>query len=111
MNSWLGVEAGECVLLLCVLNQEAEVAIGDRHQDFILITERTTKRGASNHTLRRFFNNNTSFKLRGNKTEGLTLGNLRQSSTSAGEKNPLRGLYCNANIRFVCWGILVGWTE
>lgn len=63
MNSWLGIEAGECVLLLCVLNQEAEVAIGNHHQDFILITKQTTKREAGNHTLRRFFNNNTSFKL------------------------------------------------
>lgn len=73
MNSWLGVEAGECVLLLCVLNQEAEVAIGNRHQDFILITKWTTKREASNHTLRRFFDNNTSFKLWGNKTGGGSL--------------------------------------
>ena len=53
MNSWLEVEGGVCVC--SVLNQKEKLAKGVCHRDFILITEQTTKRGASKQTLKRFF--------------------------------------------------------
>lgn len=52
---------------MSVLNQKEKVTKGDCRRDFILITERTTKRGATELTLKRLFNNNRSFKLRSNQ--------------------------------------------